>query len=159
MKQTVVGVFETSEEARRAQAALLDAQFEPSAVRVSAGGTLRGVDEGMAYPVGSIGAPDAPDLASRGPMPGETPHAHAMHSENALERLADFFRGLFSPESQREELARFEQALARGGALVAIDVNDDVAVVSWVGNDVLDTDRVRPCCKPQPAPDDGKARQ
>src|ERR1700722_3331999 len=44
MRQTVVGVFETSDEARRAQAALLDAQFQPASIRVSAGGTPRGAD-------------------------------------------------------------------------------------------------------------------
>lgn len=137
MKQTVVGVFETSEEARRAQAALLDAQFPESSVRVSAGGTLRGVDEGMAYPVGSVrGLDDSASLESSGMVDPSDPlrptdrvmrvqrRDHA--PENALERVTEFFKGLFSSESQREELSRYEEALRRGGALVAIDVEDEV---------------------------------
>lgn len=131
MKQTVVGVFETSEEARRAQAALLDAQFSPSAVRMSPAGALRGVDEGMAYPVGSaraIGAPDTPDAMGASAEWPRTEHgaARAPHRDNAIERVAVFLKGLFSSESQREELARYEEALHRGGALVAVDVDDEI---------------------------------
>jgi hypothetical protein len=124
MKQTVVGVFETSEEARRAQAALLDARFSHTSVRVSGSGALRGVDEGMAYPVSGPQALDAGQSeASLRDREGRA--LHPGH-EGPLERVADFLKGLFSPESQREELARYEEAVRRGGALVAVDVEDEV---------------------------------
>ncbi|HTJ93172.1 MAG TPA: hypothetical protein VL424_08690 [Pararobbsia sp.] len=139
MKQTVVGVFETSEEARRAQAALLDAQFAVSSVRMSMSGTLRGVDEGMAYPVGAprgleardaTGAPDALDASARDRLSERERLTRARRKEHghehALDRVTEFFRGLFSPESQREELSRYEEALRRGGALVAVDVEDEI---------------------------------
>lgn len=130
MKQTVVGVFETSEEAHRAQAALLDAQFSPASVRISAGGTLRGVDEGMAYPVGGPRSFDAAqlDASDRTPLAHAPDRAspHPARKDNPLERVTEFFKGLFSPESQREELSRYEEALRRGGALVAIEVDDEV---------------------------------
>ena len=124
MKQTVVGVFETSEEARRAQAALLDARFSHTSVRVSGSGALRGVDEGMAYPVSGAHALDSGESAA-GLRDREARSLHPAH-EGPLERVADFLKGLFSPESQREELARYEEAVRRGGALVAVNVEDEV---------------------------------
>jgi hypothetical protein len=128
MRQTVVGVFETSDEARRAQAALLDAQFQPASVRVSAGGTSRGVDEGMAYPAGSgdpmgVGGDFLDDRrASMMPASDRRPGS----GDGPMERVAEFFRDLFSPEDQRVEMAHYEEAIRRGGALVAVDTADEV---------------------------------
>jgi hypothetical protein len=127
MRQTVVGVFETSEEARRAQAALLDAQFLPASVRVSGGGTPRGVDEGMAYQA----APGLGTEAFNGRRTGlgsamEGRAGNALPEEGPLDRLSDFFRELFSPDDERAEMAEYEEAIRRGGALVAVNVEDEL---------------------------------
>jgi hypothetical protein len=132
MTQTVVGVFETSDEARRAQAALLDAQFQPASIRVSAGGTPRGVDDRMAYPSSAGFGGDFLTGPPASPMPGAMPATtaaaahHASADEGPLERLSEFFRDLFSPEDQHMEMERYEQAVRRGGTLVAVDVQDDL---------------------------------
>jgi general stress protein YciG len=136
MRQTVVGVFETSDEARRAQAALLDAQFQPASIRVSAGGTPRGADDGVTHPmtypstagIGGDFLTGPPMTAAPGEVPAATPHArpHARDNEGPLERLSDFFRDLFGPEDQQMEMERYEEAMRRGGTLVAVDVEDDL---------------------------------
>ncbi|RKP51919.1 hypothetical protein [Pararobbsia silviterrae] len=129
MKQTVVGVFETSEEARRAHSVLLEAGFQEPHVRVSAGAASRGVDEGMAYPLAGVRAPLGADAVrpSRGPaVSDDAAVMHTMQKDGMLDRLTDFFKDLFAPESAREEMLRYEAAMRRGGALVAVDVDDEI---------------------------------
>jgi hypothetical protein len=135
MRQTVVGVFETSDEARRAQAALLDAQFQPASIRVSAGGRSDEAGAGMAYPSNAgiggdflSGPPASPvpaTLPATSPVTPRTAHAHTGH-EGPLERVTEFFKDLFSPEESHEEIAHYEEAVRRGGTLVAVDVEDDL---------------------------------
>jgi hypothetical protein len=126
MKQTVVGVFETSDEARRAQAALLDAQFRPASIRVTAGGRPGDAGVGMAYPSGAGMGSDFLSGPPASPVPVASRTAHAHEHEGPFERVAEFFKDLFGPEESRGELAHYEEAVRRGGTLVAVDVEDDL---------------------------------
>lgn len=107
MTQTVVGTFESFREAEEAQDALVDAGFtrnqirlntQPESFRASAGSTAAGGRAGEAEP------------------------------EGVMASIRDFFRDLFGDHDHPPEVSHYTEAVRRGGALVAVDVDDDERV-------------------------------
>ena len=99
MRQTVVGVFDRYEEARRAAALLRDSGFGSDAVHV----TESTFDE------------------------GDTP-SHTQHgSAGIVENIRSFFTEIFGA-GERDEVSAYAEAVRRGGAVVKVDVDDDARV-------------------------------
>lgn len=96
MRQTVVGVFDRYEEARRAAALLQDSGFGPDSVHVTES---------------TFGEEEQATSSQHG-------------SGGLMENIRSFFAEVFG-SGDRDEVSAYAEAVRRGGAVVKVDVDED----------------------------------
>ncbi len=101
--QTVVGVFDTAEEAERAQKSLLNTGFDDSAVRVQSQAALPGDDT----------------------SPGKS--AGNESSQGFMASISHFFSDIFGGENE-EHAGTYSEAVRRGSSVVVVTVPDEQQV-------------------------------
>ncbi|WP_280153339.1 YsnF/AvaK domain-containing protein [Piscinibacter sp. XHJ-5] len=99
MRQTVVGVFDRKASAQRAVQVLADSGFGPDAVHLTEGGDEAAVRSA------------ADDDPRRG-------------DDSLGEKIRQFFADLFGPDDD-DEVSHYSDAVRRGCAVVAVDVEED----------------------------------
>jgi uncharacterized protein (TIGR02271 family) len=111
MTQTIIGVFNTLQDA------------EVARTRLEAEGIARTDMNVHANDAGTTSMTD--DLTTRDAVadrPVGEPH------EGAMGRIEHFFKNLFGDHDRPEEIGHYQEAVRRGGALLSVDVTDDVSV-------------------------------
>ncbi|MEM5331109.1 YsnF/AvaK domain-containing protein [Paraburkholderia sp. JHI2823] len=115
MTQTLVAVFDSYLQAQNAKSRLESEGVAPSDINVYArdadtgtsGGTAAGLD------TSAVGA-------TRG-----APHRH--DHEGVVGRIEHFFKRIFGDDDQPEETGHYQEAVRRGGALLSVDVADELS--------------------------------
>lgn len=147
MKHTVIGVFNTYAEARRAEDALFDAGFQRSDITVHAIRTDNSAAVGQTAPLSEgthVGYPGAGLDANTGAFPtepldagltsplsrdAETAHGMATADDQGTwARIEQFFANLFGSRMHPPEIAHYRQALRRGAALVSVEALSEAQV-------------------------------
>jgi uncharacterized protein (TIGR02271 family) len=108
MAQTIIGVFNTYQDAELAQTRLENEGFARTDMSVHSND------------VGATVGTDAPpaDVA-----PGHNGEVH----EGAMARVEQFFKNLFGGSDRPEEIGHYQEAVRRGGALLSVEVRDESA--------------------------------
>ncbi|WP_244818072.1 YsnF/AvaK domain-containing protein [Caballeronia sp. Lep1P3] len=110
MTQTIIGVFNTIQDAELAQTRLEAEGIARTDMNVHTNDTGMGTDTATSM------TGDATDR----PV-GE---AH----EGAMGRIEHFFKNLFGDDDRPEEVGHYQEAVRRGGALLSVDVTDETSV-------------------------------
>ena len=100
--QTVVGVFDTVQEAERAREALLDAGFDNGGVQVQS------------------------HSAMQGDMAGSTDTGRSDSNEGFMSSVGRFFSNLFGRDD--EHASHYSEAVRRGSSVVVVTLQDDSQV-------------------------------
>jgi uncharacterized protein (TIGR02271 family) len=116
MAQTVIGVFDSSEQANSAADRLVSAGIARADVQVHAR------DAGSGGPVVGEGTRDAPLTGAAG---SDLSTGHAERGEGTLARIERFFANLFGSDDRPEEIGHYHEAVRRGGALLSVDLQDE----------------------------------
>lgn len=111
MTQTIIGVFNTLQDA------------EVARTRLEAEGIARTDMNVHANDAGTTSMTD--DLTTRDAV---TDRRVGEPHEGAMGRIEHFFKNLFGDHDRPEEIGHYQEAVRRGGALLSVDVTDDVAV-------------------------------
>lgn len=117
--QTVVGVFDTGEQAERAREALLDAGFDDSAVRLQSHSAVREGD----------------DAATSG-------SASTREESGFAASVSRFFSGIFG--SNDEHAGHYSEAVRRGGAVLVVTVDEsrmEIARATLAAAGAVDIDK------------------
>jgi stress response protein YsnF len=101
--QTVIGVFDTVDEAQRARESLVDAGFDESAVQVRSQSALQGRDDDVS-----------------------TTSRTSNSDEGFMASIGHFFSKLFGGE--QEEVGHYSEAVRRGSSVVAVTLPDESRV-------------------------------
>lgn len=111
MTQTLIGVFDSFQQAQSAKNRLETEGVAPADITVHArdAGTFASdtTDTGVAGTTGTLGD-----------------HEH----EGVVGRIEHFFKRLFGDDDQPEEAGHYREAVRRGGALLSVDVIDETSV-------------------------------
>jgi len=106
MSQTIIGVFNTLQDAELAQTRL--------------------ETEGVARTNMNV---HANDMSASTPVSGDaTDRPAGEHHEGAMARIEHFFKNLFGDHDQPEEIGHYHEAVRRGGALLTVDVIDESSI-------------------------------
>lgn len=106
MTQTIVGVFDTFQEANNAVEDLVQAGIARSSIDVHAQNATRD----------TMGTSDSTTLGSQ-PVDRQ--------DEGVMARVEQFFENLFGGDDRPQEVMHYQEAVRRGGALLTVDVVDD----------------------------------
>lgn len=106
MNQTIVGVFDTFQEANTAVEDLVQAGVARSSIDVHA--QSMGTD-----------VMDTSDSVGLGSQPSDR------QDEGVMARIEQFFQNLFGGDDRPQEVMHYQEAVRRGGALLTVDVVDD----------------------------------
>lgn len=106
MTQTIVGVFDTFQEANNAVENLVQAGFARSSMDVHA----QSMDSDVM---------DRSDSVGLGSQPSDR------QDEGVMARIEQFFQNLFGGDDRPQEVMHYQEAVRRGGALLTVDVVDD----------------------------------
>lgn len=106
MTQTIVGVFDTFQEANNAVEDLVQAGVARSSIDVHA--------QSMGTDV--MDTSDSVGLRSQPSDPQD---------EGVMARIEQFFQNLFGGDDRPQEVMHYQEAVRRGGALLTVDVVDD----------------------------------
>jgi hypothetical protein len=108
MRHTVIGVFDTYDQAEVARSALIASGFARRDIELQA-------------------APDAPDAPSSPADPAMTgaPGNSVAGETGVLANIERFFSMLFGSREQPPEVAHYSEAVRRGAVLVAVDTADE----------------------------------
>lgn len=106
MNQTIVGVFDTFQEANNAVEDLVQAGVARSSIDVHA--QSMGTD-----------AMDTPDSVRLRSEPSDR------QDEGVMARIEQFFQNLFGGDDRPQEVMHYQEAVRRGGALLTVDLVDD----------------------------------
>jgi uncharacterized protein (TIGR02271 family) len=109
MTQTIVGVFDTFQEANNAVENLVQAGFARSSIDVHAQSTDTGLTASS-------------DSAALGSRPSDR------QDEGVMARIEQFFENLFGGDDRPQEVMHYQEAVRRGGALLTVDVVGDTQV-------------------------------
>ena len=115
MTQTLVAVFDSYLQAQNAKSRLESEGVAPSDINVYA----RDADTGT-----SGGTAAGLDTSAVGATPG-APHRH--DHEGVVGRIEHFFKRIFGDDDQPEETGHYQEAVRRGGALLSVDVADELS--------------------------------
>src|SRR6185437_12051706 len=116
MTHTIIGVFDSFEQAQAAQSRLEAEGVARADMQLHVG------DDAALVPGAASASTDVTlDSATTGPVTGE-PH------EGAMERIEHFFKRLFGDDDRPEEAGHYQEAVRRGGALLTIEVRDESAI-------------------------------
>jgi uncharacterized protein (TIGR02271 family) len=108
MAQTIIGVFNTYQDADLAQTRLENEGIPRTDMSVHSNDA------------GSTVATDSPAGESVATRPGEV-------HEGAMARVEHFFKNLFGDSDRPEEVGHYQEAVRRGGALLSVEVRDESA--------------------------------
>ncbi|WP_250511504.1 YsnF/AvaK domain-containing protein [Caballeronia sp. GACF4] len=108
MTQTIIGAFNSFQDAEVAQA------------RLEAEGVAR---SNTSVHTNDAGSSFGTDTATRDVATGGTGEQH----EGAMGRIEHFFKNLFGDDGRPEEVGHYQEAVRRGGALLSVDVQDESA--------------------------------
>ncbi|WP_250453058.1 YsnF/AvaK domain-containing protein [Caballeronia sp. ATUFL_M2_KS44] len=111
MTQTIIGVFNTLQDAEVARTRLETEGIARTDMNVHAN------DAGTTSMTGDLATRDA--VADR--RVGE-------EHEGAMGRIEHFFKNLFGDHDRPEEIGHYQEAVRRGGALLSVDVTDETSV-------------------------------
>jgi uncharacterized protein (TIGR02271 family) len=111
MNQTIIGVFDTLEQAENAVVRLEGEGIARSDI------SLHRSDDSDGTAVSGAGT-------TRDVTIGHTGHAH----EGAMARIEHFFKRLFGGDERPEEVGHYQEAVRRGGVLVSVEVENETAV-------------------------------
>jgi uncharacterized protein (TIGR02271 family) len=116
MTHTIIGVFDSFQQAQSAKSRLEAEGVAPADMAVHARDNAS-----SAY------APTDTDVAA---APASAPAADVtgQEHEGALGRIEHFFKRLFGDDNRPEEAGHYQEAVRRGGALLSVEVNDESAV-------------------------------
>jgi uncharacterized protein (TIGR02271 family) len=117
MAQTVIGIFDSFEEANRAAERLVSEGIARTDIQVQArdaGGPLSDETTAAASLTGAPGSAVSTDRDN-----GHAP-------EGTLARIERFFSNLFGSNDRPEEVGHYHEAVRRGGALLSVDLRDEV---------------------------------
>jgi uncharacterized protein (TIGR02271 family) len=115
MTQTIIGVFNTVEDAELARTRLEAKGIARSDTSVHAN------DAGSGTGV-NAGVPPTGDSVTRDvttDVPNGEPH------EGAMGRIEHFFKNLFGADDRPEEIGHYQEAVRRGSALLSVEVRDE----------------------------------
>ncbi|SAK84741.1 Stress response protein YsnF [Caballeronia fortuita] len=112
MVQTVIGVFNSFEDAQRAQSRLETEGIARADMQVHSSNS--GATPGL--------SDDATTRSVTSETAGDRPH------EGVVGGIEHFFKRLFGSSDEPEEVGHYHEAVRRGGALLSVDVNDETAV-------------------------------
>ena len=104
MTQTIIGVFNTIQDAEVAQARLEAEGFARSDMSVHAQDATSTTDA---------------DLTTRNVTAGTSDTGY---HEGAMSRIEHFFKNLFGDNDRPEEIGHYQEAVRRGGALLTVDI-------------------------------------
>jgi hypothetical protein len=107
MNQTIIGVFDTLEQAKNA------------AVRLEGEGIARS-DINLHRSDDSDETAISGARTTRDVTTGHTDHAH----EGAMARIEHFFKRLFGDDQRPDEVGHFQEAVRRGGVLLSVEVRE-----------------------------------
>ena len=115
MTQTIIGVFDSIQDAELAQTRLEAEGISRSSMSVHANdaGTNAGFDTGTTA---------ASDSLTR-EVTTDRPAGNAQ--EGAMGKIEHFFANLFGGDDRPEEVGHFQEAVRRGSALLSVDVEDE----------------------------------
>ncbi|KDR38082.1 YsnF/AvaK domain-containing protein [Caballeronia glathei] len=115
MTQTVIGVFDSFQEAQTAQ------------TRLEAEGIAR--TDMTVHAADAAPSPRAP-MARRDAATTEveTSRAAGDAHEGVVDRVEHFFKNLFGDDDRPEEIGHYQEAVRRGSALLSVEVRDESAV-------------------------------
>jgi uncharacterized protein (TIGR02271 family) len=116
MAQTVIGVFDSYEQADSAADRLVAAGIARSDIQVHAH------DAGSGGPVVGERTADAP---STGATRSDLSTGHTARAEGTMARIEHFFSHLFGSDDRPEEVGHYQEAVRRGGALLSVDLLDE----------------------------------
>ena len=112
--QTVIGVFDTVEEAQDAQQSLLNKGFDESEVRIQSQSTLKSFD-----------AESSTTTSSRSGDSG----SGSSSGEGFMASIGNFFSNLFGGDNEHAEHAgHYSEAVRRGGSVVVVTAQDESQV-------------------------------
>jgi uncharacterized protein (TIGR02271 family) len=112
MVQTVIGVFNSFEDAERARSRLESEGISRSDIEVHSSGPRDGL--------GLSG--DATARSATRETDADRPH------EGPLGGIEHFFKRLFGSSDEPEEVGNYHEAVRRGGALLSVDVDDETSI-------------------------------
>jgi uncharacterized protein (TIGR02271 family) len=113
--QTVVGVFDSVDDAQQARKSLISAGFDQSAVKVQSQSSM---DEG-----------DSSSSTSRSTTTSSGTSASGESSEGFMGGIGNFFSNLFGGDND-EHAGHYSEAVRRGGTVVVVTVPDESRVES-----------------------------
>jgi uncharacterized protein (TIGR02271 family) len=111
MTQTIIGVFNTLQDAELAQTRLEAEGIARSDMSVHAN------DAGMGTGTSATGDSLTRDVSTDSPAGGE--------HEGAMGRIEHFFKNLFGDDDRPEEIGHYQEAVRRGSALLSVDVQNE----------------------------------
>ena len=110
--QTVVGVFDTTDDAENARESLLDSGFDASDIKMQANPAMQQGDRLTTTGSTITGSPDSSSSSSQ-------------QDEGFLSGVGRFFSDLFGGDD-KENAGHYSEAVRRGGTVVAVTVADEV---------------------------------
>lgn len=125
MTQTIVGVFDSFQDAEAAKRRLVDEGIPASTIQVHSrdAGTESAATGGITDDVATR-RDDESSLNSSMATPSSPAH------EGIMDRVEHFFSNLFGSNEHPEEVGHYHEAIRRGGALLAVDVAEGTSVES-----------------------------